>query len=60
MVIRSADDIRVAIVAPQGGSIEAHASSIARQTAGTDFNLYLLEGTRLAGNAKRFIDQSSV
>ena len=41
---------RVAIVAPHGGSIEAHTSSIARQIAGTDLNLYLLEGTRPAGN----------
>ena len=41
---------RAAIVPPHGGSIEAHTSSIARQIAGTDLNLYLLEGTRLAGN----------
>ena len=32
---------RVAIVAPHGGSIEAHTSSIARQIARTDLNLYL-------------------
>jgi phage replication-related protein YjqB (UPF0714/DUF867 family) len=43
---------RAAIVAPHGGSIEAHTSSIARQIAGTDLNLYLLEGTRPAGNYK--------
>ena len=41
---------RVAIVAPHAGSIEAHTSSIARQIAGRDLNLYLFEGTRPAGN----------
>jgi len=40
----------VAIVAPHGGSIEAHTSSIARQVAGTDLNRYLFEGMRPAGN----------
>ena len=33
-----------AIVAPHGGSIEAHTSDIARDIAGQDFNLYLFEG----------------
>jgi phage replication-related protein YjqB (UPF0714/DUF867 family) len=39
---------QVATMAPHGGSIEAHTSSIARQIAGTDFNLCLLERTRPA------------
>ena len=45
---------RVAIVAPHGGSMEAHTSSIARQIAGTDLNLYLFEGIRPAGNYPHF------
>jgi phage replication-related protein YjqB (UPF0714/DUF867 family) len=40
----------VAIVAPHGGSIEAHTSDIARDIAGLDFNLYLFEGLLKAGN----------
>jgi phage replication-related protein YjqB (UPF0714/DUF867 family) len=40
----------VAILAPHGGSIEAHASDIARDIAGRDFNLYLFEGLLKAGN----------
>ena len=40
----------VAIVAPHGGSIEAHTSDIARDIAGQAFNLYLLEGLLKAGN----------
>lgn len=40
----------VAIVAPHGGSIEAHTSDIARDMAGQDFNLYLFEGLLKAGN----------
>ena len=40
----------VAIVAPHGGSIEAHTSDIARDMAGQDFNLYLFEGMLKAGN----------
>jgi phage replication-related protein YjqB (UPF0714/DUF867 family) len=40
----------VAIVAPHGGSIEAHTSDIARDIAGPDFNLYLFEGLLRAGN----------
>lgn len=40
----------VAIVAPHGGSIEAHTSDIARDIAGQDFNLYLFEGLLKAGN----------
>lgn len=40
----------VAIVAPHGGSIEAHTSDIAREIAGQDFNLYLFEGLLKAGN----------
>jgi len=40
----------VAILAPHGGSIEAHTSDIARDIAGRDFNLYLFEGQLKAGN----------
>jgi phage replication-related protein YjqB (UPF0714/DUF867 family) len=40
----------VAILAPHGGSIEAHTSDIARDVAGRDFNLYLFEGLLKAGN----------
>lgn len=40
----------VAILAPHGGSIEAHTSDIARDMAGQDFNLYLFEGLLKAGN----------
>jgi phage replication-related protein YjqB (UPF0714/DUF867 family) len=40
----------VAILAPHGGSIEAHTSDIARDIAGQDFNLYLFEGLLKAGN----------
>jgi phage replication-related protein YjqB (UPF0714/DUF867 family) len=40
----------VAILAPHGGSIEAHTSDIARDIAGRDFNLYLFEGLLKAGN----------
>jgi phage replication-related protein YjqB (UPF0714/DUF867 family) len=40
----------VAILAPHGGAIEAGTSEIARAVAGPDFNLYLFEGTRRAGN----------
>jgi phage replication-related protein YjqB (UPF0714/DUF867 family) len=41
---------KVAIVAPHGGSIEAHTSDIARDIAGQDFNLYLFEWLLKAGN----------
>jgi phage replication-related protein YjqB (UPF0714/DUF867 family) len=41
---------QVAILAPHGGSIEAHTSDIARDIAGRDFNLYLFEGLLKAGN----------
>ena len=40
----------VAILAPHGGSIEAHTSDIARDIAGPNFNLYLFEGLLKAGN----------
>lgn len=40
----------VGIVAPHGGSIEAHTSEIASAIAGEDFSLYLLEGIRPSGN----------
>lgn len=40
----------VGIVAPHGGSIEAHTSSIATAIAGADHSLYLLEGIRRADN----------
>jgi phage replication-related protein YjqB (UPF0714/DUF867 family) len=40
----------VAILAPHGGGIEAGTSEIARQVAGSEFNLYLFEGIRPSGN----------
>lgn len=40
----------VAIMAPHGGSIEAHTSDIAREIAGQEFNLYLFEDLLKAGN----------
>jgi len=40
----------VAILAPHGGSIEAHTSDIAREIAGQEFNLYQFEGLLKAGN----------
>ncbi|WP_060342070.1 poly-gamma-glutamate hydrolase family protein [Burkholderia cepacia] len=40
----------VAVIAPHGGRIEPHTSAIAREVAGTDFNLYLFEGIRQQGN----------
>lgn len=41
---------QVAILAPHGGSIEAHTSDIARDIAGQDFNLYQFDGLLKAGN----------
>lgn len=43
-------DSATAIVAPHGGSIEAHTSDIARDIAGQEFSLYLFEGLLKAGN----------
>jgi phage replication-related protein YjqB (UPF0714/DUF867 family) len=40
----------VGVLAPHGGAIEDGTSEIARAIAGDDFNLYLLEGRRLALN----------
>ncbi len=40
----------VAVLAPHGGSIEAHTSDIARDIAGQDFNLYAFEGLLKSGN----------
>ena len=40
----------VAVIAPHGGSIEQYTSDIASAVADADFNLYLFEGTRPAGN----------
>jgi len=40
----------IGIIAPHGGSIEAHTSEIASAIAGEDFSLYLLEGIRPSGN----------
>lgn len=39
-----------AVIAPHGGSIEQYTSDGARDGAGADFNLYLFEGIRHAGN----------
>ena len=40
----------VAVIAPHGGSIEQYTSDVARDVAGADFNLYMFEGIRHAGN----------
>jgi phage replication-related protein YjqB (UPF0714/DUF867 family) len=40
----------VAVIAPHGGRIERGTSDIARGIAGEDFNLYLFEGIKSAGN----------
>lgn len=40
----------IAVIAPHGGRIEQYTSEFARAIAGVDFNLYLFEGTRRAGN----------
>lgn len=40
----------VGVVAPHGGSIEAHTSDIATTIAGAEFSLYLFEGIRRADN----------
>lgn len=40
----------IAVIAPHGGRIEQYTSDFARGVAGGDFNLYLFEGIRQAGN----------
>ncbi|WP_321882763.1 poly-gamma-glutamate hydrolase family protein [Burkholderia cepacia] len=40
----------IAVIAPHGGRIEQYTSEFARAVAGSDFNLYLFEGVRRAGN----------
>ncbi len=40
----------IAVIAPHGGFIEHYTSEFARAIAGVDFNLYLFEGIRRAGN----------
>jgi len=50
IVQRQCPGSSVAIVAPHGGSIEAHTSDIARDVAGQEFNLYLFDGLLKAGN----------
>ena len=48
--VRPKADSSIAVIAPHGGSIEQYTSDIARAVAGADFNLYLFEGIRHAGN----------
>lgn len=48
--IRSNAKSSIAVIAPHGGSIEQGTSEVAREIAGADFNLYLFEGIRPAGN----------
>jgi len=48
--VRRRPESPVAILAPHGGAIEAGTSEIARAVAGSEFNLYLFEGIRPAGN----------
>jgi len=40
----------IAVIAPHGGHIEQYTSEFARGIAGMNFNLYLFEGIRRAGN----------
>lgn len=40
----------IAILAPHGGAIEEGTSEVAQALAGVEFNLYLFEGLRAAGN----------
>ena len=48
--VRANSRSSLAVIAPHGGSIEQYTSDIARAVAGADFNLYLFEGIRHAGN----------
>jgi phage replication-related protein YjqB (UPF0714/DUF867 family) len=48
--VRSNARSSIAVIAPHGGSIEQGTSEVARAIAGTDFNLYLFEGTRPVDN----------
>lgn len=50
VVVRSNVSSPIAIIAPHGGRIEQYTSNIACGVGGTDFNLYLFEGIRQAGN----------
>jgi phage replication-related protein YjqB (UPF0714/DUF867 family) len=50
MLVRPIEKSSIAVIAPHGGSIEQYTSDIARGVAGGDFNLYLFEGIRQAGN----------
>lgn len=50
VLIRPIEKSSIAVIAPHGGSIEQYTSDIARGVAGEDFNLYLFEGIRQAGN----------
>jgi len=48
--VRPNEASSIAVIAPHGGGIEQYTSDIARAIAGADFNLYLFEGIRAAGN----------
>ena len=50
VVVQRRPESGIAILAPHGGAIEAGTSEIARAVAGAEFNLYLFEGIRPAGN----------
>lgn len=50
VLVRPIVNSSIAVIAPHGGRIEQHTSDIARGVAGGDFNLYLFEGIRQAGN----------
>jgi len=50
VLVRPNADSSIAVIAPHGGNIEQYTSDIARAVAGADFNLYLFEGIRHAGN----------
>jgi len=50
VLVRPRVNSSIAVIAPHGGRIEQYTSDIARCVAGADFNLYLFEGIRQAGN----------
>lgn len=50
VLLRPIVNSSIAVIVPHGGSIEQYTSDIARGVAGGDFNLYLFEGIRQAGN----------
>lgn len=50
VLVRPILNSSIAVIAPHGGRIEQYTSDFARGVAGGDFNLYLFQGIRQAGN----------